>query len=97
MILLIKCPKKDVNSVRHNYNENKTADRYTNDDRLIHTGIVDSNWKEIMTATVKDPHVLAATTQPGMLEKLRDGFRLLEDIQKGLNNYLEKKRLFFPR
>ena len=60
-------------------------------------GIVDSNWKEIMTTAVQDPHVLAATNQPGMLDKLREGFRLLEEIQKGLNNYLEKKRLFFPR
>jgi hypothetical protein len=50
-----------------------------------------------MTNAVKDAHVLIATDQPGMLEKLRDGFRLLEEIQKGLNNYLEKKRLFFPR
>lgn len=58
---------------------------------------VDSNWKEIMINATKDAHVLAATDQPGMLEKLREGFRLLEEIQKGLNNYLEKKRLFFPR
>ena len=50
-----------------------------------------------MTNAVQDAHVLIATDQPGMLEKLRDGFRLLEEIQKGLNNYLEKKRLFFPR
>ncbi|CAF4568450.1 unnamed protein product [Rotaria sp. Silwood1] len=58
---------------------------------------VDNHWKEIMINAVKDSHVLVATNQPGMLEKLREGFRLLEEIQKGLNNYLEKKRLFFPR
>ncbi|CAF3510924.1 unnamed protein product [Rotaria socialis] len=58
---------------------------------------VDNHWKEIMINSVKDAHVLVATDQPGMLEKLREGFRLLEEIQKGLNNYLEKKRLFFPR
>lgn len=51
----------------------------------------------MMTNAIKDTHVLVATDQEGMLDKLREGFRLLEEIQKGLNNYLEKKRLFFPR
>uniref|UniRef100_A0A8C8BKI7 Dynein axonemal heavy chain 3 n=1 Tax=Otus sunia TaxID=257818 RepID=A0A8C8BKI7_9STRI len=57
-------------------------------------GVVDSYWKDIM---VKDTKVLAATEQPMMLERLQEANTLLEDIQKGLNTYLEKKRLFFPR
>ncbi|XP_068952632.1 dynein axonemal heavy chain 3 [Petaurus breviceps papuanus] len=60
-------------------------------------GIVDGYWKGIMTQAGKDARVLVATDQPQMLEKLREANNLLEDIQKGLNEYLEKKRLFFPR
>ncbi|MGH0140104.1 UNVERIFIED_CONTAM: hypothetical protein FKN15_000554, partial [Acipenser sinensis] len=46
---------------------------------------------------VKDTRVLVATAQPNMLGRLQESNALLEDIQKGLNTYLEKKRLFFPR
>uniref|UniRef100_A0A6I8N855 Dynein axonemal heavy chain 3 n=1 Tax=Ornithorhynchus anatinus TaxID=9258 RepID=A0A6I8N855_ORNAN len=60
-------------------------------------GIVDSYWKNIMTQAVKDTRVLVATEQSRMLEKLHEANFLLEEIQKGLNDYLEKKRLFFPR
>uniref|UniRef100_A0A8C3EWU4 Dynein axonemal heavy chain 3 n=1 Tax=Corvus moneduloides TaxID=1196302 RepID=A0A8C3EWU4_CORMO len=58
--------------------------------------IVDSYWKNIMTE-VKDTKVLVATEQPKMLDRLQEANILLEDIQKGLNTYLESKRLFFPR
>ena len=60
-------------------------------------GIVDGHWRDIMSQTAKDNRVLEATDQPNMLSKLREANKLLEEIQKGLNNYLEKKRLFFPR
>lgn len=46
---------------------------------------------------VKDARVLMAADQPRMAEKLQEANILLEDIQRGLNDYLEKKRLFFPR
>ncbi|XP_048576009.1 dynein axonemal heavy chain 3 isoform X2 [Nematostella vectensis] len=60
-------------------------------------GIVDSYWKDIMTESVKDTKVLVATGQPNMLGRLQESNQLLEEIQKGLNAYLEKKQLFFPR
>lgn len=58
---------------------------------------VDKEWRVIMQATSKDPMVLPATDFPGLLKKLKYNNLLLEDIQRGLNDYLEKKRLFFPR
>ncbi|XP_040829844.1 dynein heavy chain 3, axonemal isoform X1 [Ochotona curzoniae] len=58
---------------------------------------VDSCWKSLMSQAVKDTRVLVAADQPRMNEKLQEANILLEDIQKGLNEYLEKKRLFFPR
>ncbi|KAM5227717.1 LOW QUALITY PROTEIN: dynein axonemal heavy chain 3 [Ctenodactylus gundi] len=60
-------------------------------------GIVDSYWKSLMSQVVKDPRVLVAGDQPRMTERLQEANTLLEDIQRGLNDYLEKKRLFFPR
>uniref|UniRef100_A0A8C8DLQ1 Dynein axonemal heavy chain 12 n=1 Tax=Oryzias sinensis TaxID=183150 RepID=A0A8C8DLQ1_9TELE len=63
--------------------------------RLFQT--VDRNWREIMGHCVKDSKVLQATSLPGLLERLQDSNALLEKIMKGLNAYLEKKRLFFPR
>ena len=60
-------------------------------------GIVDTYWKDIMTEAVKDTDCLVATSQPRMLERLTEANLLLDEIQKGLNAYLEKKRLYFPR
>eukprot|EP00064_Thunnus_orientalis_P010890 superscaffoldBa00001518_g10919 len=59
--------------------------------------IVDSYWKDIIAKAVKDTRVLVATGQPNMLERLQESNVFLDDIQKGLNTYLEKKRLYFPR
>ncbi|XP_031243962.1 dynein heavy chain 3, axonemal [Mastomys coucha] len=60
-------------------------------------GIVDSYWKSLMSQAVNDTRVMVAADQPRMTEKLQEANLLLEDIQRGLNDYLEKKRLFFPR
>ena len=59
--------------------------------------IVDQNWKKIMNNCLADQHALVVTAQPNMLTTLRTANVLLEEIQKGLNLYLEVKRLFFPR
>lgn len=50
-----------------------------------------------MNNTKTDKHVLVATDYENMLEILNESNTVLDEIQKGLNDYLEKKRLFFPR
>ncbi|XP_014014461.1 dynein axonemal heavy chain 3 [Salmo salar] len=59
--------------------------------------IVDRYWKDIIAEAMKDTRVLVATDQANMLGRLEEANVFLEDIQRGLNTYLEKKRLFFPR
>ncbi|XP_025198734.1 LOW QUALITY PROTEIN: dynein heavy chain 3, axonemal-like [Melanaphis sacchari] len=58
---------------------------------------VDVIWRRIMINTVKNPKVLEATNYPNMFQLLKQCSFMFEQIQKGLNEYLEKKRLFFPR
>lgn len=64
---------------------------------LMYKPIASSFYCVFAFTKVKNTKVLVATEQPMMLERLQEANALLEDIQKGLNTYLEKKRLFFPR
>ncbi|CAK9833026.1 Dynein axonemal heavy chain 3 [Anthophora retusa] len=58
---------------------------------------MDKIWRNIMAYAVKHSRVLDATAMLNMLQELTLCNTLLDEIQKGLNDYLEKKRLFFPR
>ena len=58
---------------------------------------VDRTWRKIMQDTFDNPRVLTVGSKDSLLPKFRECNELLEKIQKGLADYLEVKRLVFPR
>ncbi|MBN3325639.1 DYH1B protein, partial [Atractosteus spatula] len=58
---------------------------------------VDQTWKDIMQRTEKRPNALKAATSPGVLEILQASNMHLDKIQRCLEDYLETKRMVFPR
>lgn len=58
---------------------------------------VNNIYRRYMGAVEKDPHVLEIAGGVSVLETLKQASVFLEKINDGVNNYLEKKRLYFPR
>ncbi|XP_041076181.1 dynein heavy chain 17, axonemal-like [Polyodon spathula] len=58
---------------------------------------IDKDFKEIMADAVKTPNVVEATNKPGLFEKLEHLESSLALCEKALAEYLETKRLAFPR
>merc|ERR1719443_250545 len=58
---------------------------------------VDSRWRETLAAVYENPSVLDFSDIENLLANFQEANRLLDVIQKGLNDYLETKRLYFPR
>ena len=58
---------------------------------------MDKIWRKITAYAYEHAYVLKVTDMPNILQELMLCNSLLDEIQKGLNEYLEKKRLFFPR
>jgi dynein heavy chain len=58
---------------------------------------VDKYWRDIIKSISETTTVLDTINIPRIIERLKESNLLLDEIQKGLNDYLEKKRLFFPR
>ncbi|KAK3237367.1 hypothetical protein CYMTET_52552 [Cymbomonas tetramitiformis] len=58
---------------------------------------VDKAFKDIMRRTRDRPNALMAGTTPGWLETFKKCNETLEKVQKNLEDYLETKRMAFPR
>jgi len=58
---------------------------------------VDDLWRDAVGKTAEVPGVITTARRPSLLNDLKRANELMEEIQKGLNHYLETKRLYFPR
>lgn len=58
---------------------------------------VDKEFKEVLNEMLKIPNIVKATNKPGLYEKLEGILTDLTLCEKALNDYLETKRLAFPR
>ncbi|KAJ3281611.1 Dynein heavy chain 6, axonemal [Borealophlyctis nickersoniae] len=58
---------------------------------------VDRSWKDVMRKVSRNPNAMKSGTTPGLLETMIQNNALLDQIQKCLEDYLESKRLLFPR
>ena len=58
---------------------------------------VDALWRKTLEDTVADPIFMNVIAMDKLLQKFQKANEKLDEIQKGLNDYLEMKRLYFPR
>lgn len=58
---------------------------------------VDALWRKTMEDAVADPSFMTVAGTDKLLPKFQKANEKLDEIQKGLNDYLEMKRLHFPR
>ncbi|PSN46069.1 hypothetical protein C0J52_02287, partial [Blattella germanica] len=58
---------------------------------------MERNWRRIMKSAYDYPKVMEACPDKALLESLKECNTFLEIVQKGLAEYLETKRIVFPR
>jgi dynein heavy chain len=57
----------------------------------------DRMWSELMNSLNTNRNVRQCCSQEGLYEKLKEANMNLENVEKGLNDYMETKRSVFPR
>lgn len=58
---------------------------------------MERNWRRVMKQAYDDPVIIQFCPDRTLLESLKEMQNLLEIVQKGLSDYLESRRLVFPR
>ena len=58
---------------------------------------VDANWRSLMSRINQTPQVLEFTKNRKLLDLLKECSTNLDFVNKGLNMYMEEKRMSFPR
>lgn len=58
---------------------------------------MDRMWRKMMAGAANNPNVITLCPDARLLENFRECNKLLEQVQKGLSEYLETKRASFPR
>ena len=58
---------------------------------------MDRIWRRLMNSAKATPLVIELCPDQRLLENLKECNKLLEQVQKGLSEYLETKRAAFPR
>uniref|UniRef100_A0A6I8PKH9 Dynein axonemal heavy chain 1 n=1 Tax=Ornithorhynchus anatinus TaxID=9258 RepID=A0A6I8PKH9_ORNAN len=58
---------------------------------------MERTWKKVMRNVNENRQVISVCPDRRLLENLRDSNKLLDQVQKGLSDYLETKRRAFPR
>ncbi|XP_071943674.1 dynein axonemal heavy chain 1-like isoform X2 [Antedon mediterranea] len=58
---------------------------------------MDRMWRRIMKSAKENPQVISLCPDARLLENLKECNKLLDQVQKGLSEYLETKRASFPR
>ena len=58
---------------------------------------MDTTWRRIMGRVKENPDMMVVADAPGLLEELQHCNASLDIVEKGLNDFLDTKKMAFPR